>query len=82
MLGLLGNKKGMASAILKEIPHKIEEKKVPEGLEADFGKACEQCASDLIEAVKAEEPRMVVRALKSLMAMINKEEEYADPAEE
>ena len=60
MMGMLGNKKGMASAILSEIP-KIEVKDVPVGLEADFGKACEECASDLIEAVKAGEPGKVVR---------------------
>ena len=81
MMGMLGNKRGMASAILSEIP-KIDVKDVPVGLEADFGKACEACASDLIEAVKAGEPGKVVRAMKSLMQMIDKEDEYSEPSEE
>lgn len=82
MMGLLGDKKGMAQAILSEIPRKTEEKNVPKGLEADFGGACEKCASDLIEAVNAGEPRRVVSALRSLMSMIQKEEEYSEPSEE
>lgn len=80
MMGLLGDKKNIAAAIMSEM-RMPEEKKVPEGLEADFSKACEKCASDVIEGVKAGDPRMVSRALRQFFAMSEREEEYSEPSE-
>lgn len=80
MMGLLGDKKKMASLILSEAP-KNEEKKVPSGVEGDFSKACEQCASELIDGIKAGDPRMVSRALKHFVELSGREDEYSDSSE-
>lgn len=77
---LLNDKKKIAQMVLSESP-KLIEKDVPQGVEGDFSVACEQCAKDLIDAVKAGEPRMVSRALRQFMAMAEREEEYSEPSE-
>lgn len=76
-MGLLGDKKKMASLILSE-DFKPKEKEVPQGLEGDFSKAHESIAKDLIDGIKSGDPGMVSRSLKQFYQMCEKEEEYSD----
>lgn len=79
MLGMLGDKKKIASIILSESPKKIEEKNVPQGLESDFSIGLESLASEMIEGLKNGEPGMVAKALKQFIILCKKEEEYSEP---
>lgn len=82
MMGLLGNKnKRIAQVILSEMAAP-QQKDVPQGLEADFGGACDQCSKELIDGIKAGDPGKVSRALKQFMAMSEREEEYSEPVGE
>lgn len=82
MMGLLGNKnKRISQVILSEMAGP-QQKDVPQGLEADFGGACDQCSQEIIDGIKAGDPRKVSQALKRFMAMSEREEEYSEPSEE
>lgn len=81
MMGLLGREKKIAQVILSEMAGP-QKKDVPQGLEADFGGACDQCSQEIIEGIKAGDPRMVSQALKRFMAMAEREEEYSEPSGE
>lgn len=82
MLGLLGDKKKIVQLVLSERPSHMEDKKVPQGLEGDFSLACEAIGKDLIEAIKNEDPRGVSLAIKHLMKLSMKEDEYSEDEEE
>ena len=77
MMGLLGDKKKIAQLILSEMPKHMEEKEVPQGIEADFSKAHEALASEMVEAFKQGEPGKVSRALKQFIKLCVKEDEYS-----
>jgi hypothetical protein len=81
MLGLLGDKKKIVQLILAESPKKLD-KEVPQGMEGDFSPALEAYANDLIAAVKNEDPKMLVNALKELIVACEKEEEYVPSVEQ
>jgi hypothetical protein len=74
---LLSDQKKIAELILKERVKKPEEKEVPQGLEADFSKAHEAVAKDLMNAVKADDAKGVCRAMKSFYHLCEKESEYS-----
>lgn len=80
MLGMLGDKKKIASIILSERP-KIEEKPVPQGIEADFSQGLEALAKDLVEGLKGGDPGMVSRSLKQFIKLCVKEDEYSEVEE-
>jgi hypothetical protein len=77
MLGLLGDKKKIAQIILSEMPKHIEEKEVPQGIEADFSKAHEELAKEMIDGFEQGEPGKVSRALKQFIKLCMKEDEYS-----
>lgn len=77
MLGMLGDKKKIAQLILSERP-KVEEKAVPQGIEADFSQGLDALASDLVEGLKGGDPGMVSRSLKQFIKLCMKEGEYSE----
>lgn len=79
MMGLLGDKKKMAQVIMSETHKEPEEKNVPQGLEADFSKAHEASMGEFMQAMEAGDPGMGVRALKQLIKLCLKEDEYSEP---
>jgi hypothetical protein len=81
MMGLLGDKKKIASLILSESP-RPQEKEASQGIEGDFSKAHDQIAKDLIDGIKSGDPGKVSRSLKHFIQMCEKEEEYSEPAGE
>lgn len=81
MLGLLGDKKKIAQIILSEAPVKAEEKKVPQGIEADFSKAHDALAGDIVKGVQDGDPGMVSRSLKQFFKLCAKEGEYVEEGE-
>jgi hypothetical protein len=81
MLGLLGDKKKIAQIILSEMPKKVEEKSVPQGIEADFSKAHDALSEDIIQGVKDGEPGKVSRSLKQFFQLCMKEGEYSEEGE-
>lgn len=83
MMGLLGDKKKIASVILSEVhaPKRPEEKNVPQGIEADFSAAHEALASDIISGIKDGDPGMVSRSLKQFFQLCEKEGDYTEEGE-
>ncbi len=79
MLLPMMDKKKIVSIVLGE--QKPEEKKVSDGLEADFSPAYEAAAKDIMEAVKSEDSAKLISALKGFVKMCEKEEDYS-PEEE
>ncbi len=81
MLGLLGNKK-IAQLILSEVPKvEVEEKEVSKGLEADFSKAHEALAGELMEALKSGDNASFARSLKRFIQLCDKEGDYSEVGE-
>lgn len=81
MLGLLGNKK-IAQLILSEVPKAaVEEKSVPNGIEADFSKAHEALAGDMLDALKSEDKSKFSKALKQFIMLCDKEDDYSEVGE-
>lgn len=81
MLGMLGDKKKIATIILGERPM-VEEKKVSNGLEADFSTAYGAMAKDMISAMENKSPEKLASALKSLIQAVIREEEYSEDQQE
>jgi hypothetical protein len=81
MLGMLGDKKKIASIILGERPT-AEEKKVPNGLEADFSSAYGAMSKDIMDALESKSPEKLAMSLKSMIQAIVREEEYKEDAQE
>lgn len=81
MLGMLGDKKKAVSLILGEMP-KVEEKKVSEGLEADFSSAYGQMGKAVMDAMKEGSPDKLGMALKDVVMMAMRESEYAEDQSE
>lgn len=79
---MLGDKKKIAQVILGERPM-TEEKKVSNGLEADFSSAYGAMAKDIMAALEEKSAERLAMNLKSMIQAIVREEEYAeDKAEE
>jgi hypothetical protein len=82
MLGMLGDKKKIAQVILGERPM-MDEKKVPNGLEADFSTAYGALSKDIMSAIEEKSAERLAASLKSMIQAIVREEEYKeDQAEE
>lgn len=81
MLGMLGDRKKAVSVILGESPS-AEEKKVSNGLEADFSSAYEQMAKDILSSVEGKDHKMLASALKSMVQAMMREDEYKEEPEE
>ena len=75
---MLGDKKKMVQLILSESPGKPEEKEVSNGLEADFSKAHEALAKEVIDGIKSDDAMKVSKALKKFYMLCEKEEEYSE----
>lgn len=69
---LLGDKRKIAAGIVGESPMRREEVK------ADFPAALGQMASEILDAVKVNDPQMLAKALSNFMQMCEKEEEYGE----
>lgn len=81
MLGMLGDKKKIAQIIIGERPM-TEEKKVSNGLEADFSSAYGAMAKDILSALEEKSPERLSQSLKSMIQAIVREEEYQEEAQE
>lgn len=77
MLGMLGDKKKIAQVILGERPM-VKEKDVSKGLEADFSSAYGQMGMQIMKAFKEGEPEKLALAIKDLVMMAEREEEYSE----
>lgn len=81
MMGLLGDKKRIVQLILSQTHEPVKEKEVPQGIEADFSKAHDALASDMIDGFKNGEPGKVSRSLKQFIQLCMKEDEYSEEGE-
>lgn len=81
MLGMLGDKKKIAQIIIGERPV-VEEKKVSNGLEADFSSAYGVMAKEVIMAMEEKSAEKLASSLKSMIQAIVREEEYQEDMQE
>ena len=58
---------------VQEVGEVVEEKPVPE-IEEDDSIAVEAAAEDIIEAMEAKDPQMLVEAMKAMMELLKVEE--------
>jgi hypothetical protein len=82
MLGLMKEKGKIASLILSERPKIAEEKEVSPGLEGDFKAAYESCAKNILQAIKADDEKLLASALHEFDELCEKEEEYSGSEQE
>lgn len=81
MLGMLGDKKKIAQIIIGERPM-VEEKKVSNGLEADFSSAYGAMAKEIMGAMEEKSAEKLASSLKSMIQAIVREEEYQEDSKE
>lgn len=74
MLLPMMDKKKIVSIVLGE--QKPEEKKVSDGLEADFSSAYSACAADMMSAIKEGDAKKLAMSLKDFVQMCGKESDY------
>lgn len=75
MMGMLGDNKKRAAAILGEISYK--KKDVPQ-VEGDFSSAKEALAKEIIDALNEKDPKALAKCLSHFMSMVEKEESYSE----
>lgn len=79
MLLPLMDKKKVVSIVLGEKPEQQEQST---GLDPEFSPAYEAAAKDLMDAVKSDDPKLAVKALKDFFKLCEKEEDYYPDTEE
>jgi hypothetical protein len=79
MLGMMPQKKKMASTILDDIENGEMKKKPDIQVDADMG--LEAAAQDCISAVEKKDPKALVSAMRNLFSMLESENEMAEGPE-
>jgi hypothetical protein len=80
MLLPMMDKKKIVSIVLGE--EKPQEQDLASGLEPEFMPAYEAAAKDVIESIKSDDPKLMVKALKGFFKLCEKEEDYYPDTEE